>query len=107
MTKIWYKIVERDSESTKTLFHGVNRSRLLKKGEWLEAEEKMVRDGSCQTYYLSGWHILPSKQVATDYLKRFKNRLELLKIVPCEAKEIRPKAHSNAPVFLAKWIKLI
>jgi len=105
---MWYKIVEKYPDGkVKTLFHGVNRSRLLPKGEWLEAEEKMVRDGSCQTYYLSGWHILKSKKEAQEYMKKFRKRLELLKIVPCEAKEIRPKAHSNAPVFLAKRIMLL
>lgn len=105
---MWYKIVELyPNGDVKTLFHGVNRSRLLPKGKWLEAEEKMVRDGSCQTYYLSGWHILPTKEDAQEYLTRFKKRLELLKIVPCEAEEVRPKTHSNAPVFLAKRIRLL
>ena len=105
---MWYKIVEKHPDGgIKTLFHGVNRSRTIPKGKWLEAEEKMVRDGSCQTYYLSGWHILKTEEDAVEYLKRFKKRLELLSIVPCEAEEVRPKAHSNAPVFLAKRIRLL
>jgi len=43
----WYKIVETDDKGNiKTLFHGINRSRILRVGEWLQAELKMVIDGS-------------------------------------------------------------
>lgn len=66
----------------------------------------MVTDGTGPEY-LSGWHILPSRQVAESYLTRFKSRVTLLKIIPCKARNLRRKAHSNSEVYLAEYIKLI
>lgn len=101
-----YKIVERHNKGHKTLFHGVNGTRIIPKGVWVEADEKMVTDGSCQTEYLSGWHVLLEEQHAVDYLKAFKTRLDKLDIVPVWVKDIRPKAHSPSPVFLAKYMMM-
>lgn len=98
-----YKIVETDdSGNIKTLFHGVNGSRVIKLGAWIQATEKMVKDGSSKTKYLSGWHVLLHKNDAKEYLKSFKKRLDKLKIVEVIVKGIRPKSHSNHPVYLAK-----
>jgi len=34
----WYKIVELDKNNNiKTLFHGINKNRILKVGEWLKS----------------------------------------------------------------------
>jgi hypothetical protein len=98
-----YKIIELDSkDNPKMLFHGLNGSRIIPKNTWLTAEEKMVRDGTSKTYYLSGWHVLLERQHAVDYLKAFKNRLDKLRIIKVLVKDIRPKEHSPSPVFLAK-----
>jgi hypothetical protein len=101
-----FKIVEEDSLGRhKTLFHGLNGTRVIKRGEWLEADEKLVTDGTSKTRYLSGWHVLLEEQDAKDYLKSFTKRLDKLKIVPVTVKNIRSKEHSRSPVFLAKYLK--
>ena len=99
----WYKIVDEYDDILKTLFHGVYGSRVLKQKEWLKADIKDVRDGSSQTYYKSGWHILPSYEEGVEYLKRF-TYTDKKKIVKCKAKNIWPKTHSRANVFLAEYI---
>jgi hypothetical protein len=109
INKIWWKIVEHDkiTGAYKTLFHGLNGSRTVPKDVWLTAVEKMVKDGTSKTSYLSGFHILESKEDCEEYLKYFtteKNRV----IVPCLARgNIRSKSHSRHPVFLAEKIKLL
>lgn len=108
--RTWYKIVEKhpNVHVIKTLFHGVNGSRVLELNRWLEADIKMVHDGSPDTgtSYLSGWHILPSRQDAEDYLEYFKLR-DTKHIVPCYAREVWPKEHSRSDVYLAKYIKIL
>ena len=101
-----YKIVETDNGTDmKTLFHGVNGTRIIKPGTWIKATEKMVKDGTSKTEYLSGWHILLHKREAHEYLKAFTKRLEKLRIIEVFVKDIRPKEHSRSPVFLAKeWM---
>ena len=100
----WYKIVEIDDKGNiKTLFHGINRSRILKLGQWLKAEMKMVRDGPRSTEYLSGWHIAPTYEECKEYLKSFTYQ-QNKRIIECEAKNIRPKSHSRSNIFLAEYI---
>jgi hypothetical protein len=99
----WYKIIERKNTVIKTLFHGLDGSRILKRNQWLKAEKKLVRDGTSKTYYESGWHILPTYEECVDYLKFFKH-LDTKDIVRCKAKDIRPKSHSRGNVYLADWI---
>lgn len=102
-----YKIVETDNgKDMKTLFHGVNGTRIIKPGVWTKATEKMVKDGTSKTEYLSGWHILLNKKEAYDYLKAFTKRLEKLRIIEVFVKDIRPKEHSRSPVFLARELML-
>jgi hypothetical protein len=107
--KIWWKIVEQDkiTGAYKTLFHGLNGSRTIPKEVWLTAVEKMVKDGTSKTSYLSGFHILESKEDCVEYLKYFKTEKNRV-LVPCLAGgNIRPKSHSRHPVFLAKKIKIL
>lgn len=100
----YYKIVEIDKKGNiKTLFHGVNRSRILSLNTWLDADMKFVKDGTSKTEYLSGWHILKSPQECRDYLEFFKHKNNK-RIVKCKAKNIWPKSHSRKPVFLAEKI---
>ena len=102
-----YKIVETDDKGNlKTLFHGVDGTRIISTDKWIKADEKMVKDGTSKTEYLSGWHILLEKSHAMDYLKAFTTRLDRLKIVKVFVKDIRPKEHSRHPVFLAKELRL-
>ena len=54
-TKGW-KIIFRDGDSIKTLFHSYNGSRILPKNQWLRVENpRMVKDGSSYLYE-EGWH---------------------------------------------------
>ena len=54
MTMIAYKIVELDDGHIKTLFHGLNGSRILPCNVWLKSEQKLVKDGTSKTFYESG-----------------------------------------------------
>jgi hypothetical protein len=102
----WFKIVDKEKDVYKTLFHGINGSRILKIKEWLKADRKLVKDGTSKTIYESGWHIAPSLKECQDYLKYFKH-IKKKAIVKCEAKVIWPKAHSRHNIFLAEWLKII
>ena len=106
MQRHWYKIVERDDEQIKSLFHGNRGSRKLNTNEWMEAEMKHVSDGFNGTVYISGWHIAPSFQECKKYLKYFK-KLKNKAIVKCEAMNIWPKTHSRHNIHLAQWIKIL
>lgn len=102
-----YKIVESDNRGNlKMLFHGINKSKIIAPDVWIKADEKMVKDGTSKTEYLSGWHVLLTHQGCVDYLSAFKNRLDQLHIVEVLVKEIRPKEHSPSPVFLAREMYL-
>ena len=101
--KTWYKIVDYENGQYKTLFHGVNRSRVLKFNEWLEADIKPVKDGTSKTTYMSGWHIIPDYKSCLEYLQRFKN-FEKKRLVECRAKNVWPKTHSRSNIFLAQFI---
>lgn len=101
-----YKIVEVVEGDIKTLFYGINKSRIMPKNKWIKADVKIGRDGSGNRYYKTGWHTLPSVKEAKDYLKNFKSRLNILKIVECEIKgDIWKKEHSPSNVFLSEYIK--
>ena len=101
--KTWYKIVERQNGAIKTLFHGLNGSRVLPENKWLKAEKKLVRDGTSKTWYESGWHIIPTYEECVEYLEFFQ-KLDTKDIVKCKAKKIWPKSHSRSNVYLAEYI---
>lgn len=102
---VYYKIVELKKGHIKTLFHGINKSRVLKKDVWIIADKKMVNDGD-GTEYLSGLHIMMTYDECVKYLQRFKNK-ETKGIISCHAKGIRKKEHSPHNVYLADTIKII
>ena len=102
-----YKIVEQHGLHLKTLFHGLDGSRTLPYGRWLTAVKKPVKDGTSKTTYLSGWHVLKTRDAAKDYLRAFTKRLDILKIVPVDVRgEVRRKEHSRSEVYLVDEIKL-
>lgn len=109
---MWYKIVESDwREHTniqfKTLFHGNCGSRIIPTDTWLQADEKMVHDGTAGTEYLSGWHVIPTREEAQHYRDKFTaKRPGSLDIVRVWTHNVRPKKHSRAPIYLAEWIYL-
>ena len=98
-----YKIVDEHNGVLKTLFHGVDGSRVLKLNQWLKADIKDVRDGSRTTYYKSGWHIMSTYEDCVEYLKQF-TYTDKKKIVKCRAKHVWPKTHSRSDVYLSEYI---
>jgi len=101
-----YKIVEIINGEYYTLFHGIkgdkNRgSRKLEVGKWLIADKKKVKDGSCATYYESGFHVLKSYEQTEEFLQKMfrvpKNRA----VIQVFAKRLQPKSHSRHEVYLA------
>jgi hypothetical protein len=104
--QIWYKIVDEVKPGVfKTLFHGVNGSRVLNFGEWLTAEIKDVKDGSSKHTYKSGWHIVPTYEECLIYLQKFRN-VDKKRIVRCHAKNIWPKSHIRHNIHLAEYINI-
>jgi len=103
---ICFKIVDYKDGTIKTLFHGLNGSRVLAPGEWLRAERKYVTDGSNSTKYLSGWHVLRTRKEAEKYMKNFTNIKDKL-IIPCRTINVRKKEHSRQDVYLADYIWVI
>ena len=107
MTKsTMFKIVDWKNDTPHTLFHGVSRSRKLPFNKWITAEEKMVRDGSNQERYLSGFHVLPTVKDCLEYLKKFRNTQDKA-IVRCWVRSVRRKERSPSPVYLAKEILIL
>jgi hypothetical protein len=103
--EIYYKIVEIENDQIKTLFHGINHSRVLKKDVWIAADKKFVNDGD-GTSYLSGLHIMLSYDECIKYLQKFKNK-KTKGIITCHAKFLRRKEHSPHNVYLADCIKIV
>jgi hypothetical protein len=105
---MYYKIVEvRRDGLYRTLFHGIRGSRIITPEVWSKAEIKPAVSDSKGKTYESGWHILPTWELACHYLKRFKQRHGNLIIVECEARgRIRPKP-TNSEVLLADELFLI
>lgn len=100
-----FRLVRVKDDKPHTLFHGINRSTTIPLNRWVEAERKMVRDGGNTTPYVSGFHVLMSRQACEDYLTKFKNTKDLV-IVECEAVELRQKLHSRSPVYLAGAMRI-
>lgn len=103
-TKV-YKIVVSYSGLLKTLFHGINGSRILKKNIWLKADEKYVSDGSGGKTYKSGFHVFLTKQTAKTYFKKFKNKTNRI-IIECLAENLRIKP-TNPSVYLAEKLFIL
>jgi hypothetical protein len=104
--KLWWKIVEYDGKNVRTLFHAVAGSRVLQLGLWLPAVKKMVRDGSGKNWYVSGFHVMASRDACLEYLKRFKN-METKALALVEVDQVRPKESSGGKVFLADAMRVL
>ena len=106
----YYKIMNysADRGKLKTLFHANNGSKIIPIKEWVWASKhKLVADGSNNTPYMSGWHIMKSKKDALKYLlegfKVLKNKV----IVECFCMgDIRQKEHSRSNIWLCQAIYL-
>lgn len=105
----WYKIFRQDDKGNiKTLFHGVNGSRIIPTGQWIKADVRTVHDGSSGTPYQSGWHVMRSVHECLMYLKNFKDVATGKRIAKCSISgTVWPKEHSRADVFLAEWLFVV
>jgi hypothetical protein len=103
-----FKIMDFEDGHLKTLFHGVNGSRIVKQWAPIHAMIKEgVKDGTSTSGYTSGWHVLETKEQAVAYLHKFKN-LDKKVIVKCRATgSIWKKVHSPAEgLWLAEIIEI-
>ena len=69
--KIVYKYIKNDVWCWRTLFHGIRGSTFHPYDKWIEAEVKLVKDGSGGQAYLSGIHCFKTENDADNYLGRF------------------------------------
>ena len=104
MKIIYYKICDRIDGEFKTLFHPSEIGRYIPIGEWVEATEKRVRDGSGDNWYISGWHVMETLEEATTYLKRFTYIAHKV-IAECICDRVKKKPSPNN-VWLSNKIKL-
>ncbi len=79
-------------------------------GTWLEADEKLVRDGSGHRWYKSGFHTVPSADAARAYIRNFRSKERRDRMRVCEveiAGNIRSKEHSPAPITLSRYLRIV
>lgn len=100
-----YKIFDKGKDGPKTLFHGLEGSRSLPVGKWLDAEIKLVTDGSRQEPYESGFHAYYTLDDVYNWLKGAKN-LEGRVVVKVEVKGCWEKPRAIRPTILAKRLKI-
>ena len=105
----YYKIFDAKNDMPHTLFHGVQKSRLLPLDEWITAEVKNVSDGSAGKVYRSGFHVLKhfeeTKNFFMNQFRIFDHRV--ISIIDVDVDSgIWPKKHSRGNVFLAKKIRI-
>lgn len=98
-----WRLFEERGGNLHTLFHGLNGSRVIPEGQWLEAVVKPVRDGANQERYDSGWHVFADES-GLEYLGRFRNPRRLV-AVEVEVDIVRPKP-TNPNILLAQWMRV-
>jgi hypothetical protein len=88
------KLFELKNGKLKTLFHAIHpavtsqqqapASRVVPIGEWVEATQKPVRDGSGSPKYLSGFHVFCCDlESIAKYCNRFRKERELVLVDVC------------------------
>jgi hypothetical protein len=100
--RVYYRVVELKDEKLLPLFH--RRKNPFPVGKWLKAEKKIVRDGSGNTYYLSGFHLFKTLEEAKNFWNSIKKENRV--VVACHAKGVRKKEHSRKNIYLADEIKI-
>jgi hypothetical protein len=96
-----YKIFDEGDDGPKTLFHGLDGSRSLPVGKWLNAEIKLVTDGSRQSPYTSGFHAYYTLDDVYNWLRAAKN-LDGRVVVKVAVCGCRDKPQAVRPTILAK-----
>lgn len=108
-TRKAYRIIEVRNGRPCTLFHAfkapwVPRSRIILTGQWLEAERKVVTDGSSTNKYLSGFNVLLDLASMGLYVNKFVKPRDLRIIQIYVNNPLRVKEHSKSGVYLADWM---
>lgn len=101
---VCYKIMDIDEKGYKTLFHGVNGSRIMPFDTWIQAERKWGGEGGSK--YWTGFHVLMTRELCLKYFKKFTDEKKTRVIVKCFAKNLTPKKSSRGMVFLAEWLMI-
>jgi len=102
-----YKICRLKNGVPAALFHATAAgTREFPIGRWLVATDKIVRDGSGQRWYRSGFHTLPTYDTCLGYLKRFTRRDDLCIVEVEIGGEVWPKSQSRSPVQLSTKMKV-
>jgi hypothetical protein len=100
-----YRIFERDAQGQmRTLFHGVDGSRLILPYKWHEATIKIVNDGG-QDYW-SGFHVFWNRTFGHEYLKRFDRDKRDLVVCPVDVKGELWHKPTNDDVILAQFMRI-
>lgn len=105
MKKAWRLLRVKDGKPH-TLFHGYHGSRCLPQDKLLRAVERPVYNpGKKHTgkSFISGWHVLPTKEECVDYLGRFRDTSD---IVVCRVNIAVPREKPRSKVYLARYIKI-
>lgn len=104
-----YRICERKGNDLLTLFHSLNKTRVIPVNTWITADIKIVSDGSKKTSkkYTSGFHVLLNEDECRNFVKKFRMPRDLV-MVECEVNEdLRKKEHSPYNVYLADKMKIL
>ena len=95
--RLVYRIVEISNGKAKSLFHGTNKKREIPLDKWVRANKKIVRDGSNEFRYLSGFHFLPTKDAANHFFNTMFRIKENRYVIPCYVRgNIRVKRENQA-----------
>jgi hypothetical protein len=90
-----------DEGRLRFLFHAHNKSSIVPRGQWLEAKAKLVREGSRQKKYRSGFHFFPMDADITLFQTLTKNKYEVVEV---EVKHFRKKPRSSVGSYLARYL---
>lgn len=100
-----WRILRVKDRKPHTLFHGFHGSRCLPQDRVLRAVERPVRNPGKPNgrEFISGWHILPTKEECVEYLKRFKDHSDL---VVCRVFIGVPREKPGSKVYLSRYLKI-
>ena len=101
-----YRLLRVKNGEPHTLFHGYHGSRLLKRDTILEAEEKQAWNPGKRGKspgFISGWHVLTTKEQCEKYLTRFTAKAD---IVVCRVMVAVPRRKPRSKVFLVRYMKI-
>jgi len=101
-----YRLLRVKNGRPHTLFHGHHGSRELAQDKNLRAVERQVwnpgKKGKSPGF-ISGWHVLPTKEACVKYLERFVAKDD---IVVCRVTVGVPRYKPRSKVFLARYMKI-